>query len=143
MEQVTIQVHGQSKGNPGPAAIGVIMTDSKGVVLESVSESIGNAFADYATHYAVVRSLQLAIEHFDSKTKQRAFVLRLGDETVKQQLNDEVEITHPGLIPLFIQIHNLKVTHFPHVTLKHVHTKENLEVKRLVREVLDGQEKRR
>lgn len=143
MEQVTIQVHGQSKGNPGPAAIGVIMTYPKGVVLVRTAESVGNAFDDYATHYAVMRGLQLAVEHFDTSTKQQSFILKLCNKTVKQQLNAEVEITHPGLVPIFIQIHNLKVTHFPHITVKHVHTKENLEVEQLVREVLDGQEKRR
>lgn len=138
MEKVTIFTYGVSQGNPGPAAVGVQILDKKGKVLEEVFESIGNASDNYAEYFAVIRGLQVAKEHFDTQTQKIDFELCLSGETTKKQLNNEDTITHPGLVPHFIEVHNMRIESFPHLTLSYVPRKKNVAAERLVNKTLDA-----
>jgi len=138
MEKITIFTDGGSRGNPGPAAIGVYMTDAKGKVVKEVSETIGNATNNFAEYQAVMRGLQTAKERFGKKTKEMQFELKLDSELVKKQLNSEYQIKEIGLVPHFIEIHNLRVSSFPHLKLTHVPREKNKEADRLVNKALDA-----
>ena len=138
MEKITIFTRGVSKGNPGPAAISFRLVDEKGKVLQETAEAIGNATEEYAEYFAVTKALQEAVELFSEKTKEINFELKLSDEVVKKQINSEETITHPGLVPYFIEIHNLRVSSFPNLTLTHVKLGLNKEADRLVNETLDA-----
>jgi len=138
MEKITIYTDGGSRGNPGPAAVGVYMVDAKQVVIAEVSEKIGNATNNYAEYFAVVRALQTAKDLFGKKTKDMEFENKLDSELVKKQLSGEYQIKDPGLVPLFVEIHNMRVASFPHITFTHVRREFNKEADRLVNEALDA-----
>ena len=138
METVTIFTDGGSRGNPGPAAVGAQLVDANGTVLREVSQKIGNATNNFAEYQAVASGLEAAKELFGKKTKDMQFELKLDSELVKKQLNAEYQIKDPGLVPLFIMIHNLRVAHFPNLTLTHVRRELNKEADRLVNEALDA-----
>jgi ribonuclease HI len=137
MEKITIFTDGGSRGNPGPAAVGAQIVAVDGKVLKEVSETIGNATNNYAEYFAVIRALQTAKEMFGKKTKEIQFELKLDSELVKKQLNGEYQIKEVGLVPHFIEIHNLRVSSFPHLTFTHVRREFNKEADRLVNEALD------
>lgn len=138
METVTIFTDGGSRGNPGPAAIGVQILDGNGKVLKEVSETIGNATNNFAEYQGVMRGLQTAKEMFGKKSKDMEFELKLDSELVKKQLNGEYQIKEAGLVPHFIEIHNLRVANFPNLKLTHVPRAQNKEADRLVNEALDA-----
>jgi ribonuclease HI len=138
METITIYTDGGSRGNPGPSAIGVQILDAQGKVLREVSERIGNATNNLAEYQAVMRGLQTAKEHFGKRTAEILFEIRLDSELVKKQLNGEYQINEPGLVPYFIEIHNMRVSSFPHVKLIHIGRELNKEADRLVNEALDA-----
>lgn len=138
MNTVTIFTDGGSRGNPGPAAVGVYIIDADNNVVKEVSETIGNATNNFAEYMAVVRGLQVAKDIYGKKTKETAFELKLDSELVKKQLNAEYQIKDAGLVPLFIEIHNLRVAAFPNLTLTHVRREFNKEADRLVNEALDA-----
>lgn len=138
MEPITIYTDGGSRGNPGPAAIGVQILAADGSVVKEVSEAIGNATNNFAEYQAVVRGLQAAKEYFGKRTKELPFELKVDSELVKKQLNGEYQIKDPGLVPHFIEIHNLRVSSFPRLTLTHVPRTQNKEADRLVNEALDA-----
>lgn len=138
MEKITIYTDGGSRGNPGPAAVGVYIVDAAGAVLAEVREKIGNATNNYAEYFAVVRALQTAKDVFGKKTKDIEFENKLDSELVKKQLSGEYQIKDPGLVPLFIEIHNMRVASFPHLTFTHVRREFNKEADRLVNEALDA-----
>lgn len=138
METITIFTDGGARGNPGPSAIGVQMVDAKGTVLLELSERIGNATNNFAEYQAVMRGLQAAKEHFGKRTKNLQFELKLDSELVKKQLNGEYQIKEPGLVPHFIEIHNLRVSAFPNLTFIHIRREFNKEADRLVNEALDA-----
>ena len=138
METITVYTDGGARGNPGPAAVGVYVVDSAGAVITEVAKAIGNSTNNYAEYQGVAVALEVLKKHFGKKTKELAFELKLDSELVKKQLNGEYQIKEPGLVPLFIEIHNLRVANFPHLTFTHVPRAENKEADRLVNEALDG-----
>ena len=138
MEKIYIYTDGSSRGNPGPAAIGVFITDATGSMIQEAAETIGNATNDFAEYQAVLRGLQTAEQMYGEKAKEMEFELRLDSELVKKQLNNECPIKDASLVPYFIEIHNLRVSTVPHVILTHVPRAENTEANRLVNEALDA-----
>lgn len=138
METVTIFTEGGSRGDPGPAAVGAQLVGADGVVLGEVSEIIGNASNNFAEYFAVMRALQIAKELFGEQTNEIQFELKLDNELVKKQLNGEYQIKEPGLVPLFIEIHNMRITHFPNFMVTQVQREFNKEANRLVNEALDA-----
>lgn len=138
METITIFTDGGSRGNPGPAAIGVQIIDSKEAVVKEVSETIGNATNNYAEYQAVLRGLQVAKELYGKKTKEMQFVMKIDSELIQKQLTHEYQIKEPGLVPFFIEIHNLRISTFPNLDVVHVPRAQNKEADRLVNEALDA-----
>jgi ribonuclease HI len=51
---------GASKGNPGPAAIGVLIVDAEGLTLAEISERVGNKTNNEAEYLALIRGLEEA-----------------------------------------------------------------------------------
>lgn len=138
MQKITIFTDGGSRGNPGPAAIGAYIVDANDKVLKEVSETIGNATNNFAEYQAVMRGLQTVKEMYGKKTKEMEFELKLDSELVKKQLSGEYQIKEPGLVPHFIEIHNLRVSNFPNLVFTHVRREFNKDADRLVNEALDA-----
>lgn len=138
MEKIICYTDGGARGNPGPAAIGVYITDEAGAVLGEVGQAIGNSTNNYAEYHAVMIGLETVKQLLGEETKNTMVEIRLDSELVKKQLNAEYQIKEPGLVPLFIAIHNLRVSSFPNLTLTQIPREENAEADRLVNEVLDG-----
>ncbi|MAZ56260.1 ribonuclease H [bacterium] len=137
MEKLIIYTDGGARGNPGPAAVGVFVTSEDGEMVFEVSETIGNSTNNYAEYQAVATAMSELKKKYGKKTKDMDFEIRLDSELVKKQLSGEYQIKDPGLVPLFIEIHNLRVSSFPNLSLVHVPREKNKEADRLVNEALD------
>ena len=137
METVIAYTDGGARGNPGPSGIGVYITDTHGNVLKEISESLGNATNNFAEYQAVLVALQRLKQFYGKKTKEMQFDIRLDSELVTKQLNGEYQIKEPGLVPQYIEIHNMRVASFPHVTFTHVPREKNKEADRLANEAMD------
>lgn len=138
METIIAYTGGQTKGNPaGPSAAGVYITKSHGEVVSEVKEAIGNATNNFAEYYGVMLALQTLKQIYGEKSMQMKFEIRLDSELVKKQLSSEYQIKEPGLVPMFIEIHNMRVASFPNIFFTHISREQNKEVDRLVNEVLD------
>jgi ribonuclease HI len=138
MEKIICYTDGGARGNPGPAGIGVYITTSDGRLLLEVKQSIGNATNNFAEYNAVMVALQSLKQLYGKASKQMQFEIRLDSELVKKQLNAEYQIKEPGLVPMFIEIHNLRVANFPNIVFTHIPRAQNKEADRLVNEALDG-----
>ena len=103
-----------------------------------MSETIGNATNNFAEYYAVMRGLQEAKDVFGKSTKQMQVEVKLDSELVKKQLSAEYQIKEPGLVPFFIEIHNMRIASFPRITFTHISRELNKEADRLVNEALDA-----
>ena len=139
METIITYAAGRANGNPGLAALGIYITDANGTLVQEVAQAIGNARADFAAYYAVMVALETLKQIYGEVTNKMNFELRLDNDFVLKQLNSESEIKEPGLVPMFIEIHNMRVSSFPNVILTHVPREKNKEADRLVNEALDGE----
>lgn len=136
METIICYTRGVSQGNPGPGAVGVYITDAAGAMQCEEAQAIGNCTTAFAEYQAVLLGLQTLHSLLGETSRTTAVELRLSSELVKKQLNAESTINDPGLVPLFIEIHNRRVEYFPHITITLVTTTENAHANRLVAEAL-------
>ncbi len=138
METIIVYTDGGARGNPGPAGIGIYITDAAGNMISEYAQAIGNATNNFAEYQAVATALSLLKKTYGKRTKEIQFIFRLDSELVQKQLSGEYQIKDAGLVPLFIEIHNLRVSAFPHLTFTHIPRAQNKDADRLVNEALDA-----
>lgn len=136
MERVYVYTDGGSRGNPGPAGAGVYIANERGVIKE-VAEFLGNATNNYAEYSAVLIALQCLEGLYKKKTKELQFILKMDSQLIERQLNNAYQVKKVELVPLFMAIHNMRVAHFPHLTILHVPREENKEADRLANKAMD------
>lgn len=137
MEKVIVYTDGGARGNPGPAAIGVVIKDASGRVIKSYGEAIGEATNNEAEYRAVIFALAKLKSLLGKKnTAGLAVEVNLDSELVVKQLRGEYKIEEERLFPLFIKIWNLKMD-FREVKFRQVPREKNREADRLVNEALD------
>ncbi len=136
-EKIIIYTDGGARGNPGPAAIGVVIQDAAGHPIKSYGKAIGDTTNNEAEYQAVLFALQKAKALFGKKnTKAMEVEMRMDSELVMRQLGGEYKIEEERLFPYFIKIWNLKMD-FGRVSFTHVPRERNREADRLVNEALD------
>lgn len=136
-EKIIIFTDGGARGNPGPAAVGVVIKDEKGRTIKSYGEAIGETTNNEAEYRAVVSALQ-KVKALLGKEKIRniALEVNMDSELVKKQLSGEYKIEEEKLFPFFVKIWNLRMD-FGETTFKHVRREQNKEADQLVNEALD------
>ncbi len=134
MRKIFINCDGGSRGNPGPAAIGVVLWDEKRKKLKAVGERIGNTTNNVAEYTALIRAFELA-----EKDDARDVEVCMDSELVIRQLLGRYKVKATHLRPLFDKVKMLE-KHFEKVTYKSVPRSDphQQEADRLVNEALDN-----
>jgi len=110
MNKFIIYTDGASKGNPGPACIGVVICDEEGNVLREYSKDIGNATNNEAEYQAVIFALKKIKALYGKKTAKNAEIeIRSDSELLVSQLNRKYKILDPKIQKFFIQLWNLTI----------------------------------
>ena len=135
--KIVIYTDGGSRGNPGPAAVGVVVKDEKKRIIKNYAKSIGSKTNNEAEYEAVIFALQKIRQIFGKeKIKNLEIEIRMDSELVARQLRGEYKILEEKLFPLFIKIWNLKIS-FPFLDFREIPREQNKEADRLVNEILD------
>ena len=95
---LTIHVDGGARGNPGPAAIGVVVSGPDGEVLDEIAERIGVATNNVAEYRALLRGLERA-----AALGAREVSLVNDSELVAKQLTGAYKVKHPAMKPLYLE----------------------------------------
>jgi ribonuclease HI len=91
-----LHVDGGARGNPGPAAIGVVISQPDGQLVDELAERIGVATNNVAEYQALLRGLERARELGAGEIEI------VGDsELVARQLNGVYRVKHPAIRPLY------------------------------------------
>src|SRR3989344_792870 len=139
MNKFIVHTDGGSRGNPGPAAIGVVICNDKNQPTKKYSEYIEEATNNEAEYSAVIFALKKVRALFGKeKIKTMEIKIRLDSELVAKQLNHQYKIQEENLGKLFLKIWNLLLD-FGKVSFKQIKREENQEADRLVNEALDNQ----
>jgi ribonuclease HI len=133
MSRVTANVDGGARGNPGPAAIGVVLRNGDGSVLEEVGEPIGKATNNVAEYRALLRGIELAAGHGASELEL------IGDsELVVRQVEGRYKVKNAAMKELHEAVKR-GLRGFDSWSIRHVRRAENADADRLVNEALDGE----
>jgi ribonuclease HI len=127
----TIRTDGGARGNPGPAAIGVVIEDSKGAVVKSFGRYIGETTNNQAEYQALVAALE-EVKTLGAKEVH----CYLDSELVVKQLRQEYKVKDKGLASLFVKAWNLSQS-FNKVTYTSVPRERNSAADSLVNQALD------
>jgi ribonuclease HI len=129
---VIIACDGASRGNPGPAGIGVQITDPDGVVLAEIAEGIGVATNNVAEYTAAIRGLERGRD-----LGAREVLLRSDSRLLIEQLAGRFKVKNPTLQVLHREVRAL-VPAFDRVDYEHVRRELNTEADRLANEGVDA-----
>ncbi len=131
---------GGSRGNPGKAALGVVIKDAQGNLIKEYGEGLGIKTNNEAEYAAVVSALKKINQIFGKeKTKKFKVEMRMDSEFVSKQLNGEYKIEKEHLFPFFIAVWNLKMD-FASIRFVHVRREQNRDADRMVNEALDSEQ---
>jgi ribonuclease HI len=132
LTEVIVHTDGASRGNPGPAAIGLVITDPQGRVLLELGEALQRTTNNVAEYTAVIRALERARD----LGARRARCL-MDSQLVVRQLNGSYKVKHADMLPLYRRVLEL-VQDFEEVTFSHVPREMNAEADRLANAALDS-----
>jgi ribonuclease HI len=100
--KMILNVDGASRGNPGPASIGVTLKDEKKKLIASISERLANTTNNQAEYRALISGLKKAI------TLGATQVLVNSDsELMVKQLNGLYRVKKEELKPLYLEVKRL------------------------------------
>jgi ribonuclease HI len=97
-EVLTLQFDGGSRGNPGPAGIGVVLLAQDGTPLVTLGRFIGRATNNVAEYTALIVGLQEA-----KKLGARKIIIRGDSELIIKQMRGEYRVKHPDMKVLCTQ----------------------------------------
>ena len=95
-ETLTLQFDGGSRGNPGPAGIGVVVAAADGTPLVTLGRFIGRATNNVAEYRALITAMQEA-----RKLGARNVVIRGDSELVIKQMRGEYRVKNPDMKVLY------------------------------------------
>src|SRR3989338_3066850 len=133
-DKLVIYTDGGARGNPGPAAIGVIIGG------KSYCEKIGETTNNVAEYKALVFALKKAKHLLGKKVaKETELEINTDSELMCNQLRGTYKILEPDLQMLFIEIWNLKQD-FKKVEFVKIPREKNKAADKAVNQALDGKQ---
>ena len=140
-QKIIAYTDGGSRGNPGPAALGVVMQDASGATIKAYGEVLGVKTNNEAEYAAVVSALKKIKQTFGKeKAKKMSVEVRMDSELVMRQLTGVYRVETEHLFPFFMAIWNLRLD-FHEVIFTHVPREKNKDADRMVNEALDKEQK--
>ena len=130
-KRLTIYVDGASRGNPGSAAVGVVIKDEKGVTTLKMSSSIGRATNNQAEYTALIMALQEA-----KRLGADQVSINTDSQLMAEQINGNYRVRNAHIRPLFDKAMQL-LTAFQHYSIDHIPRERNGEADALANQALD------
>ena len=132
IKKAIIYVDGAARGNPGPAALGVLIKDEQGSLVDSISLGIGRATNNQAEYRAVIAALERAIE-----LGAKEVHLNSDSELIVKQVNGRYRVKNRGLKPLHQEVQQL-LSRLKSFTIGHIPRSQNTEADKLANRALDA-----
>jgi ribonuclease HI len=130
-KRLVVNVDGGARGNPGPAAIGAVLTTPDGEVLERHGERIGQATNNVAEYRALLLGLERARERGAREVEL------VGDsELVVRQVQGDYKVKDEALKGLYAKVVKA-LAGFDRWSIRHVRREDNEAADSLVNAALD------
>jgi ribonuclease HI len=129
-----INIDGGSRGNPGPAAYGVLIRDANGGVVAKFKKYIGRFTNNVAEYYGLIAAMDYAQSH-----GVRAIRIESDSELLVKQMRGLYRVKSADLQPLYERAQKMSKT-FDSFRIDHIYREHNREADALANEALDETE---
>jgi len=124
-------IDGGSRGNPGPAAYGVVVRDGKGEIVARLKKYIGQNTNNVAEYFGLIAALDYAESH-----GVRALRVESDSELLVKQMRGQYRVKSGDLRPLHERAKKMS-QQFESFRIDHVYREQNREADALVNQALD------
>jgi len=138
MNEIKIFTDGGSRGNPGPAGIGVYIVNGQGAVLAKLADKIGLATNNEAEYRALIKGLGWVVENqkkFESDTK---IIFYLDSQLVYSQVIGVYKVKNENLRKFIFEIREKEAIIKLPLFYNHILRDKNHEADKLVNLALDN-----
>lgn len=130
-KRLYLYTDGGSRGNPGPAGIGIVILDSAKKKIKESFKYIGETTNNIAEYSALVLGLEEA-----AALDADEVVVNLDSELVVKQLNGEYKVKDSGMKALFDKALGI-LKSFDNFEIKHIDRSKNKEADKLVNKAIN------
>jgi ribonuclease HI len=127
-----VHTDGAARGNPGPAAIGVVIEDDEGRTVYEASRALGVRTNNEAEYLALITALE-----YLKDVRPAEVEFRLDSELVVKQIGGQYKVKEPRLQTLHGQVIML-LNVVGKYRFRHVPRKQNARADELANEALDA-----
>lgn len=127
MSKLLVFTDGAARGNPGPAGIGVVISESGGNVVKETAEHIGCATNNVAEYMALIRGLEEAL-----KLGANEVEIHTDSQLMARQITGVYRVKAEHLIPLMERVREL-LRLFRRISISHIVREENRQADALAR----------
>ena len=124
-------IDGGSRGNPGPAAYGVVIRDGRGEIVARLKKYIGQNTNNVAEYFGLIAALDYAQAH-----GVRALRVESDSELLVKQMRGQYKVKSGDLRPLHERAKKMSQA-FESFWIDHVYREQNREADTLVNQALD------
>jgi ribonuclease HI len=128
--EILLHIDGAAKGNPGPAAIGVVAFTPDGTELFHHSQYIGETTNNVAEYTALIEGLKLSLQH-----KINTIRIASDSELIVRQIHGLYQVKTPHLKKLYNHVLQL-MEKFEQVEIFHVPREKNTKADSLANQAI-------
>ncbi len=132
MKKIKVFIDGGARGNPGPAACGVVVYDENGKIIKKVGELLGSETNNQAEYHGLIAGLIL-VKDLGAENVE----IFSDSELLVKQMRGEYKVKDAHLKPLALVARFLIKT-FKRVTFFAIPREKNKAADKLVNSTLDG-----
>jgi ribonuclease HI len=129
--RVVAHIDGGSRGNPGPAAYGVLLEDEAGQVIACLNRYLGRQTNNFAEYSGLIAALEYALQH-----GFRAMHVLSDSELLVRQIKGLYKVRNPGLQPLYQHARTLS-RQLEWFRIDHIPREQNRQADRLANIAMD------
>jgi ribonuclease HI len=127
MSKFLLFTDGAARGNPGPAGVGVVITDAEGTTVGELAEHIGETTNNVAEYTALIRGLEEALKLGGTEIE-----IHTDSELMARQLTGVYKVRAEHLVPLVEEVREL-LRQFRRISISHIMRGENKQADALAR----------
>ena len=133
-KKIIVYTDGASRGNPGSAAIGIVIKDESGKEIQTYKKFIGKSTNNVAEYSALIQGAKLIKELAETFDEIDFFC---DSELVVKQIKGVYKIKHKDMIKLSLDFWNEIKSMNKKFSITHIPREENKTADRLANEALD------
>lgn len=134
LENLTVYADGGARGNPGPAAAGVIIVGAAGREIKKIGRALGRATNNQAEYQAVILGLEWLSNNIHSNCQINFY---LDSELIVHQLIGNYRVKDATLKDLYSRVKEIMLQLNQPITFRHIPRTRNQAADKIVNQILD------